>query len=190
MKSKRAVKYSQFFRRPQCRNPDGLSSGPAPRLNKIYRQNASSGVVLLGGVQAIKLEFGSEQKLFDAITTTVFYLEGAIHHSLKNLSWYIINTGTTPYGNAGILCLKYRQGRGRRHWTNRWGKVTHPPYLKLRNKAGVSCRMGLENNMCRKKAVKFPTMLFKTSLTTTQWNYLAHSALKAMIGHCLLCKLI
>lgn len=90
MKSKRAVKYSQCFRRPQCRNPDGISSGPAPRLNKIYRQKASSGVVLLGGVQAIKLEFGSEQKLFDAITTTVFYLEGAIHHSLKNLSRYII----------------------------------------------------------------------------------------------------
>jgi len=70
----------------------GKSSGPPPSRNKIYRQKAISGVVMQAqaGVQAIKLGFGSEQKLFDAITTAVFDLEGAIHNSLKNLPCCII----------------------------------------------------------------------------------------------------
>lgn len=57
---------------------------PAPRLSKIYRQKASSRNVMLGVMQAIKLELGSGQKLFDAITTAVDFLEGAIYDSLKN----------------------------------------------------------------------------------------------------------
>lgn len=39
---------------------------------------------MLGDMQTIKLELGSEQKLFDAVTTAAGFLEGAIHDCLKN----------------------------------------------------------------------------------------------------------
>lgn len=123
MESKRSVKCSQCFRRPQCRNPDGKSSGPAPRLNKIYRQKeASSGVVVLGGVQAIKLEFGSEQKLFDAITTAVFDLEGGIHDSLKNLWDYVIQEQLRMEMQVFVSQVQTGQGQEALDWAPGKGK--------------------------------------------------------------------
>lgn len=140
MKRKRAVKYSQCFVRPQRRNPNGKPSGPAPRLSKIYRQKASSGVVVLGG---------TSHKIRIWIWTKIVWC----HHCGsfwfgRNNTWFLKelltlhNTATTQYGSAGVsVSSTERAGAGGTGPTG--PTVSHPPYLKLWSKVGVRCRTGL-----------------------------------------------
>lgn len=84
---------------------------------------------MLGGVQAIKLEFGSEQKLFDAITRAGFDLEEAIYDSLKNLSCYIIQEQFSM--EMQVFMAQVQTGQGQEALDRQPGKGKSPTLSKV-----------------------------------------------------------
>lgn len=83
-------------------------------MHEKKKKKSLSAVVMLVGVQAMKLKFWLEQRSSDATTTAAFDLEGSTNDFLKNVQCYIMQQLSMEMQYS---CLKHRQSRRMSHWT-------------------------------------------------------------------------
>lgn len=91
-------------------------------------------------MQAIKLEFGSEQKLFDAITVAVFDLEGTIRDSLKNFSHCIIQQQLSM--EVQVFQSQVQRGQGQEALDQLPGKGMSPTLSEVMKQGGCQLQDG------------------------------------------------